>query len=206
MFSPKISNKSATVSYKCPLHFQLVCLWPYLSLQKPGYSTVRLKNTGLGFLCYSYIQDFPNVAKLVNKIFSCLWRSEELKKKLIYLKSSIKYLHCLTQFVRNKEEKGSKHVLRQLNKHSDLQKKSAICKAQIAVFLIFLRLSLSLSRWECDEERFQSVRPWAAPRPSRCRPCPTMRRDAARPTAMGTSSLVRTHTHTRIQVHTRTCQ
>lgn len=53
---------------------------------------------------------------------------------------------------------------------------------------------LSLCRWECDEEKFQSVRPWAAPRPSRCRPCPAMRRDAARPTATATSSPVSSRT------------
>lgn len=46
------------------------------------------------------------------------------------------------------------------------------------------------SRCECDEEKFQTVRSWAAPRPSRCRPCPTMRRDAGRPTATETSTLV----------------
>lgn len=57
---------------------------------------------------------------------------------------------------------------------------------------VFSLSSLSLRR-ECDEESYQSVRPWAAPRPSRCRPCPTMRRDAARPTATETSSLVSSH-------------
>ena len=47
------------------------------------------------------------------------------------------------------------------------------------------------------------MRPWAAPRPSRCRPCPTMRRDAARPTATETSSPVSTHTHTHTHTHTK---
>ena len=57
----------------------------------------------------------------------------------------------------------------------------------------------------CDaEEGPQRVRPWAAPRPSRCRPCPAMRTDAgARPTATETSSQV--HSLTRLLAHSLTC-
>ena len=56
----------------------------------------------------------------------------------------------------------------------------------------------------CDaEEGPQRVRPWAAPRPSRCRPCPAMRTDAgARPTATETSSQV--HSLTRLLAHSLT--
>lgn len=47
------------------------------------------------------------------------------------------------------------------------------------------------------------MRTWAAPQPSRCRPCPAMRRDTGRPTATATSMPVSLHTNTHTHTHKR---